>query len=134
MTYNKKFLIIANLIAIQCKEIFQLFKNKQVWLGYTAPKEFFLPDGSIKNIPTRWHTNLDVVKSYEKPILRQKYDNYDALNVDKVAEIPDDYDGLIGVPISFMDKYNPEEFELVDILRPIIKGKALFTRMIIRRK
>lgn len=134
MTYNKKFLIVASLIAIQYKEIFPLFKNKQVWLGYTAPKDFFQPDGSIKSNPTRWHTNLDVVKSYEKPVLWQKYDNYDALNVDKVASIPDDYDGLMGVPISFMDKYNPEEFEIVDIIKPKINGKKIFTRIIIRRK
>ena len=185
--HNKKFLIIGNKNAITYKEFFPLLKEDKVWIGYENPSEFMTPDGMTKKVQClcRWFTNLDIAKRHEKLILWKnytpeeypKYDNYDAINVDKVAEIPCDYceswgvtdeeyrslkndqweitrttDGLhyivpaagtklraelsrhtegykehietelvshiycsgqVGVPITFLDKYNPEQFDIV---------------------
>ena len=102
MTYNKKFLIIANKNAITYKEVFPLIKENKMWLGYTQPKDFITPTGELsKKLSglTRWFTNLDIPKRHEDLIIWKKYspeeyphyDNYDAINVDKVAEIPCDY-------------------------------------------
>jgi len=122
MEHKKKFLIIGNKNAITYKEFFPLLKDDEVWIGCTNVKEFLQPDGSIKKFGNiGWFTNLDVAKRHEKLILWKhytpkeypKYDNYDAINVDKVNEIPCDYDGIIGVPITFMDKYNPNQFEIL---------------------
>lgn len=122
MEHQKKFLIIGNKNAITYKEFFPLLKNNEVWIGCTNVKEFLQPDGSIKKFGNiGWFTNLDVAKRHEKLILWKnytpeeypRYDNYDAINVDKVSEIPCDYDGVMGVPITFMDKYNPLDFEIV---------------------
>lgn len=71
---------------------------------------------------------------YADPSKYPKYDNYDAINVDKVADIPYDYDGLIGVPITVMDKYNPEQFEIVDMIEPVINGQRKYKRFVIRKK
>ncbi len=121
MQHGKKFLIIGNKNAITYKEFFPLLK------------EFDTPNGMTKKINglTRWFTNLDIQKRHEKLILWQRYydndgnpmpdaderyphyDNYAAINVDRVADIPVDYKGVMGVPITFMDKYNPDEFEIV---------------------
>lgn len=122
MEHKKKFLIIGNKNAITYKEFFPLLKDDEVWIGCTNVKEFLQPDGSIKKFGNiGWFTNLDVAKRHEKLILWKqytpeeypKYDNYDAINVDKVSEIPIDYDGVMGVPITFLDKYNPEQFEII---------------------
>lgn len=122
MEHEKKFLIIGNKNAITYKEFFPLLKDDEVWIGCTNVKEFLQPDGSIKKFGNiGWFTNLDVAKRHEKLILWKhytpeeypKYDNYDAINVDKVSEIPCDYDGVMGVPITFMDKYNPLDFEII---------------------
>ena len=122
MEHKKKFLIIGNKNAITYKEFFPLLKDDEVWIGCTNVKEFLQPDGSIKKFGNiGWFTNLDVAKRHEKLILWKnytpeeypKYDNYDAINVDKVSEIPCDYDGVMGVPITFLDKYNPEQFEII---------------------
>lgn len=122
MEYQKKFIIIGNKNAITYKEFFPLLKNNAVWIGCTNAKEFLQPDGSIKKFGNiGWFTNLDINKRHEKLILWKnytpeeypKYDNYDAINVNKVSEIPCDYDGVMGVPITFLDKYNPEQFEIV---------------------
>lgn len=122
MEHKKKFLIIGNKNAITYKEFFPLLKDNEVWLGCTNVKEFLQPDGSIKKFGNiGWFTNLDVAKRHEKLILWKhytpeeypKYDNYDAINVDKVSEIPCDYDGVMGVPISFLDNYCPEQFEII---------------------
>lgn len=123
MEYDKRFLIIGNKNAITYKEFFPLLKENKVWIGYNSPAEFITPDGVTKKINglTRWFTNLDNNKRHEKLILWKNYtpeeyptyDNYNAINVDKVAEIPCDYDGVMGVPITFLDKYNPEQFEIV---------------------
>ena len=124
MEYNKKFLIIGNKNAITYKEFFPLLKDDKVWIGCTNVKEFLQPDGSVKKFGNiGWFTNLDVAKRHEKLILWKnytpeeypKYDNYDAINVDKVNDIPCDYDGVMGVPITFMDKHNPEQFEILGL-------------------
>ena len=135
-----KFLIIGNQNAITYKEIFPLIKNGKIWLGASAnkgnrkfnvPDEYSLnatvcgidPDGRkyVRGSNTRWYTNLDhdscpeslpLYKHYS-PEAYPKYDNYDAIEVSRVAEIPDDYAGVMGVPITFLDKYNPEQFEIL---------------------
>lgn len=125
--YDKKFLILGNKNAITYKEIFPLIKENKVWLGYLSPKEYITPNGITKSVSglTRWFTNLEHSKRNEELVLWKryaeeperfpKYDNYDAINVDKVVEIPMDYEGVMGVPITFLDKYNPEQFEIVGI-------------------
>lgn len=121
--HEKKFLIIGSMNAITYKKIFPLLKNNQIWLGYTSPKDFMQADGSIKkSVNTLWYTNLDHKKSHEPLDLRgmyyssdkyPKYDNYDAIEVSRVSDIPCDYDGIMGVPITFLDKYCPEQFEII---------------------
>lgn len=129
MKYEKKFVIIGNKNAITYKEIFPLIKDNKVWLGYTSPNEFIIPGGEITKQVTglcRWFTNLEIPKRHEPMLLGgsyergskkgmfPKYDNYDAINVDRVCDIPEDYDGVMGVPITFLDKYCPEQFEIVN--------------------
>ena len=122
MEYEKKFLIIGNKNAITYKEFFPLLKENKVWIGYTNVKEFVQPDGSIKKFGNiGWFTNLDIKKRHEKLILWTKYtpeeypqsDNYVALNGEQVAESPCDYYGVMGVPITFMDKFNPKQFVIL---------------------
>ena len=123
MEHKKKFLIIGNKNAITYKEFFPLIKEDKVWLGYASPSEFNTPDGITKKLNglTRWFTNLDHKKRHEKLILWKNYtseeyptyDNYDAINVDKVDQIPCDYDGVMGVPITYLDKHNPDQFEIL---------------------
>jgi hypothetical protein len=138
--YNKKFIIIGNMNAIACKEIFNLIQANKIWLGYSihsGDREFRVPndypldaagsrvdnDGNkflrIKGV--RWYTNLDYKERHEDFILYKKYneneypkyDNYNAINVDKARDIPKDYNGVMGVPITFMDKYNPDQFKII---------------------
>lgn len=136
--HDKKFIIIGNQNAITYKEIFPLLKENKMWLGYQfgdmsftvpdyyEPKEtrFWIDENgqkwrSMGNIA--WYTNLDIKKRHEEMILVKRYDpelyphydNYDAINVDKTADIPCDYAGVMGVPITFMDKYNPNQFEII---------------------
>lgn len=113
--YKKDFLIIGNMNAITYKEVFPLIKENKMWLGYTRPKEFIEPNGNIKKFGNiTWFTNLDIPKRHDDLILWKKYspdeyphyDNYDAINVDKVAEIPCDYCESWGL--------YPEEFETLD--------------------
>ena len=125
MEHQKKFVIIGNKNAITYKEIFPLLKDDAVWLGCESPCEFFTPEGMTKKVNglTRWFTNLDIKKCHEELILVKKYagheneypkyDNYDAIEVSKVVGIPLDYDGVMGVPITFLDKYSPDQFEIV---------------------
>jgi len=96
----------------------------KMWLGYNLVKEFIQPDKTVKKFGNIcWFTNLNTKKRNETLILYKTYnptdyptyDNYDAINVDKVKDIPMDYFGVMGVPITFMDKYNPEQFEIIDI-------------------
>lgn len=139
---EKKFLIIGNQNAITNKDFFPLIKNNKVWFGasiHSGDREFGVPNDYPLNAAgyrqdekgnkfirvkgVRWFTNLDYEKRHEDLILYKaynpdeypKYDNYDAINVDKTSEIPMDYDGFMGVPITFMDKYNPEQFEILGI-------------------
>ena len=127
MEHKKKFLIIGNKNSITYKEFFPLIKDDKIWIGYNSPSEFDTPDGMTKKVQglCRWFTNLDIAKRHEKLILWKNYspdeyptyDNYDAVNVDKVEQIPVDYDGFMGVPITFLDKYNPEQFEILGLLQ-----------------
>ena len=133
--YDKKFIVIGNKNSITYKEFFPLLKDNQVWIGFNSPKEFVQPDNSIKKFGNiSWFTNLDIIKRHEfldliekyTPEKYPKYDNYDAINVDKVLDIPVDYGGVMGVPITFMDKYNPDQFEIVgfcDTDSPLSLGK-----------
>lgn len=134
--YDKKFAVIGNKNSLTYKEVFPLFKENKLWMGYNSPNEFSTPDGTITKQVTglcRWFTNLDVAKRHEKLILCKtynpkeypKYDNYDAINVDKVVDIPVDYDGVMGVPITFLDKFNPDEFEILGCHEPAISIEKL---------
>ncbi len=123
MEHEKKFLIIGNKNALNYKEVFPAIQNDDIWLGFCSPVEFGTPSGVTKKIAglTRWFTNLDISKRHEKLTLWKKYspeeyphyENYDAINVNKVSDIPCDYDGVMGVPLTFMDNYNPEQFEII---------------------
>jgi hypothetical protein len=140
--FDKKFLIIGNVNAISYKEIFQLFQENKIWLGasiHSGDREFGVPDDYPLNAASfridekgkkyirvkgvRWFTNLDYQERHEDLILYKtynpeeypKYDNYDAINVDVTKDIPCDYSGYMGVPLTFMDKYNPEQFEILGI-------------------
>jgi len=122
MEYNKKFLIIWNDNSITYKWIFSLIKEDKLWLWYTKVKEFKKPDNTTQKFwNVGWFTNLETTKRNEELILYKtyneneypKYDNYDAINVDKIANIPMDYEGAMGVPITFIDKYNPKQFEIL---------------------
>ena len=140
--YDKKFLIIGSQNAIGYKEIFPLIKDSRLWLGYGfksgnayfktnanehyASKSYFdKTTGLVKFRNVCWFTNLDHAKRHEELILYKryspeeypKYDNYDAINVDKIAEIPMDWDGVMGVPITFLNKHNPGQFEIVGITK-----------------
>lgn len=121
MDYGKKFIIIGNTNAITYREIFPLIQNNELWLGY-SPRglDFILPNGGTSNVNAVWFTNvehkkrntpLDLYKRYSNEY--PKYDNYDAIEVGKTCDIPMDYDGIMGVPITFLDKYCPAQFEIV---------------------
>ena len=138
--YDKKFIILGNQNAITYKEIFPLIKENKLWYGYSIHSggvNFYIPKHyeTSKNVKfdengkryinlagIRWFTNLDHSKRHEDLILYKKYtaeefpkyDNYDAIEVSKTSDIPMDYDGIIGVPITFLDKFNPSQFEIVD--------------------
>ena len=152
MEHEKKFLIIGSLNAVKYSECFPLIMNNQMWLGNNNVHDFMQPDGTVKKFGNiNWYTNLDFAKRHEKIILWKeyndeeypKYETYDAIEVSKVTNIPVNYSGIMGVPISFMSKYNPEQFEIVgefnhgsdnifDLAKPIINGKELFPRIAIR--
>lgn len=120
--YKKKFLIIGSINVVTNKQFFPFIQSESIWLGYNSVHEFLQPDGSIKKFGNiGWYTNLDIAKRHERIILWKSYTpeeypeyvNYPAINVDKVTDIPVDYDGVIGVPVSFMNKYCPEQFEII---------------------
>ncbi len=175
--YDKKFIIIGGQNAITYKEIFPLLQENKMWLGYhfgdmkfTVPEHyearetrFWIDENgqkwrSLGNIC--WYTNLDIKKRHENLDMYKRYygneseypkfDNYSAINVDKVADIPEDYFGVMGVPITFFDKYNPDQFEVIDGIGrysildnentkkagkylSMIDGKAKYFRIIIKR-
>ena len=171
--YEKKFLIIGSMNAITYKEIFPLIKDQKVWYGasiksgdreFGVPKHYPLTAANsrvdekgnrfvrIKGV--RWFTNLDYRQRHEDLILYKKYspeeyptyDNYDAINVNKTAHIPYDYDGAMGVPISFLDKYNPDQFDIVGLCWLLLKevpgtesmfkinNKRIYRRIVIHPK
>jgi len=162
--YDKKFLIVGNMNAITYKEIFPLIKKDKMWLGISPRNMTFkLPDNSLKSINAVWFTNLDHKKRHEKFIGYKtykgnekdypKYDNYDAINIDKVVDIPTDYMDTMGVPITFLGKLDPEQFEIVDANTKVsnnqvpikkhglikdkhgsVLGKPKYVRLLIKRK
>ena len=142
MEHKKKFVIIGNINCVTYKEIFPLIREDKMRLGanekggtrkgntmcFTVPDDFTGKTIDVDGVPmarvaTWWFTNLDFAKRHQKYIFRKTYnpeeyptyDNYDAINVDKVDQIPCDYDGVMGVPITFLAKYNPEQFEILGI-------------------
>lgn len=171
MANQKKFLIIGNINAVTYRDIFPLIQSNQIWLGasiHSGDRPFYIPDDypqtaagigmdeagrryvRVKGV--RWFTNLDhgvrhqplVLTKQYRPDLYQKYDRYDALNVDRTADIPADYLGIMGVPITFLDKYCPEQFEILGDSRyhdgnpqaddiNFIHGKLTYRRLLIRR-
>lgn len=122
MQYKKNFLVVGSMNAITYKEIFPLLKDNKIWLGCTYPKEFIQPNGKLKKFGNiNWYTNIDTHKRHEMLSLSKRYsaeeypmyDNYNAINVDKISDIPEDYNGIMGVPITFLEKYCPEQFEIL---------------------
>jgi len=137
--YDKKFLIIGNQNALTNKDVFELIKKNKIWLGidnggtkwFKVPKHYDITTESRKKVENGkkffsmgsivWLTNLDNKKRHENIILYKKYSpkdypkykNYNAINIDKVSEIPIDYKEIMGVPLTFLDKYNPDQFEII---------------------
>ncbi len=167
--YNKQFLIIGNVNAITYKDIFELIQNNEAWLGvnlgrgisgFIVPKDYLLygTETSIDSYGNRiiatnnclWLTNLELpqrnedialTKEYEgNEHLYPKFDNCDGINVNKTQDIPMDYKGLIGVPITFLHKYNPSQFEIVRFRKGddgkdlCINGKCPYFRILVRNK
>lgn len=161
--YDKKFIIIGHQNAIHYKEIFPLIKNNQMWLGYgfKGGAAHFISNyediatagdhrkGMIRVSGVTWFTNLEIAKRHEELILYQTYDsekyptydNYDAININKTADIPLDYFEKMGVPITFLEKYNPKQFDIIGTSTmnmpkgaPYVNGKRIYERIIIRRK
>ena len=156
MEYKKQFIILGNVNAITYKEVFPWIMNNQVWFGasiHSGDREFLVPDTYPLNASgyrvdmdgkkyirvkgVRWFTNLDYEERHEDlPLYRcyspeeyPHYDNYDAIEVSKTAEIPCDYDGVMGVPITYIDKYNPDQFEIIGMAKrgagdPALKSKV----------
>lgn len=122
--YNKKFIFIGPQNIITYKEVFPLIKDNKLWLGYTHPKEFVKPDGNFQKFGNiSWFTNLKIKKRTENLLLYKKYnakdypkyDSFDAIHVGKVKDIPCDYYGIMGVPITVLDNYNPDQFTIIGI-------------------
>ena len=166
MEFDKKFLILGGLNAITYKEIFKLIMADKLWIGYNnGAKTYQVPDYYDQNNTfvgrdgrryatmgnTGWYTNLDVLERHDHldtgkrytPKAYPRYDNYNAINVNRVADIPQGYDGVMGVPITFLDKYNPEQFEIIGIDRYVednpnygkrftLGGQEIYARVLIR--
>lgn len=169
---EKQFLIIGNNNALTYKDVFKLIKENKLWMGVSPRSmKFKLPDGSEKDVNACWFTNLSHQKRNEQLLAYksyagnegayQRYENYDAIEVSRVVDIPVDYAGVMGVPITFLDKYNPDQFEIVwlaagntrasapkeilDELQyvkhkedrggcPVVEGKRTYGRILIRYK
>ncbi|MDD4289928.1 MAG: adenine-specific methyltransferase EcoRI family protein [Patescibacteria group bacterium] len=167
--YKKKFLVLGQQGAVIYKEFFPLIKENKVWLGYDnggtkwfqVPMDYDIPTESRKKIvngikylsmgSVNWYTNLDVACRHKDLILYKKYnpkeylkyDNYNGINVNRYIDIPMDYDGIMGVPITFLDHHNPDQFEIIGLDRYTgkngdkdftINGKMLFRRILIKNK
>ena len=170
MEHKKKFLILGDQNAITYKETFGYVKDDKLWVGYDnggtkwfqVPMDYDIPTESRKKIVNGvkyfsmgrilWFTNLDTTKRNENIVLYKKYtpkefpkyDNYDVINVDKVSDIPMNYNHVMGVPITFFDKYNPKQFEILGVANSarwigykcltIIQGRKIYNRILIKRK
>lgn len=175
MEYGKKFIIIGHQNAITYKEVFPLIKDNKIWLGngFNGSAGFFKSpyedtakashhkEGLIRVSGVSWFTNLDIKKRHEDLILVKeyspeeypKYDNYDAIEISKVINIPKGYKGIMGVPITFLMKHNPDQFEIIGatesegkgfsyglwledskIAQPVVNGKRLYKRLFIRNR
>ena len=171
MEHEKNFIIIGNSNALKYKEIFPLIMGDKMWLGVTRSGTGSMWFRIMDDFPVKsgqkiengiryqtignsaWFTNLDVKKRHEELILVKrykpedypKYETYDAIEVSKVVDIPCDYAGIMGVPITFLGKYSPDQFEIVgelnhgcdsefDLAKPVVNGKELYTRILIRNK
>ena len=156
LKYNKQFLVIGPLTAITYKKIFPYVLEKRIWAGYNNVRHFKDPEGNDRTMGnTFWYTNLPNRSLTDEIVLTKKYDSSkydvfderpDIININRVADIPADYDGLMGVPISFFQgKYNPNQFEIVgkidngsdsdfDFCKPFVNGVEKFKRLVIRRK
>ncbi|MBN1182207.1 MAG: adenine-specific methyltransferase EcoRI family protein [Bacteroidales bacterium] len=170
--YDKNFLIIGNWNATSYKEIFKLIKENKLWIGinsnrnfsgFIVPKHYSLhgtearidEDGNriVSSNNTCWFTNLDIAKRHEDLILYKtynktdfpEYDNYAAINVDAIKDIPCNYSGVMGVPITFLNKYNPSQFEIIGQMvttkvdefnfgYPYVNGKKKYARILIQNK
>ena len=166
--YNKQFVIVGNTNALTYKEVFRMFQVNKIRTGYTnfnVGMYFAVPDTyekfhhiengkKIARVSTScWFTNLPVRKHTENLVLYKNYtpedyphyDNYDAINVNTYIDIPCDYEGVMGVPITFLDKYNPDQFEIIGAMTttkvdeynfgyPYINGVKLYARILIRKK
>ena len=179
--HDKKFVIVGHQNAITYKEVFKLIKDNKIWLGYgfSGGAAHFInkhyedyatatdrKEGMIRVSGVVWYTNLDIAKRHEDLMLYKKYspqeyptyDNYDAIEVSKTKDIPIDYSGAMGVPITFLDKYSPEQFEIIGLFADkreksdalvqgiptyldeqhkkyvgaIVNGKATYARIIIK--
>jgi len=170
MGHKKKFLILGDQNAITYKETFGYIKDDKLWLGYDnggtkwfqVPMDYDIPTESRKKIVNGvkyfsmgrilWFTNLDTTKRHANFVLYKKYtpkefpkyDNYDVINVDKVSNIPMNYKGVMGVPITFVDKYNPKQFEILGVANSarwigykcltLIQGRKIYNRILIKLK
>lgn len=169
--HKKKFIILGDQNAITYKDFFKLIKENKLWLGYDnggtkwfqVPMDYDIPTESRIKIENGvkffsmgrivWFTNMETTKRHQELILYKKYtpeeyrkyDNYEAINVDKVSDIPMGYSGMMGVPITFLDKYNPKQFEIIGIDRYVednpnygrrftINEKEIYARVIIKNK
>ena len=169
--HKKKFIILGDQNAITYKDFFKLIKDNKLWLGYDnggtkwfqVPMDYDIPTESRKKIENGvqyfsmgrivWFTNMETTKRHQELTLYKKYtpeeypryDNYEAINVDKVSDIPMGYNKMMGVPITFLDKYNPKQFEIIGIDRYVednpnygrrftINEKEIYARVIIKNK
>lgn len=154
LEHDKKFIVLGALRAATYRDIFVAFQENKIWLGAGNPKEFLTKEGDMVSVRVKWFTNLTYKKRKSDVLLFRKYspeeypkyDNYDAINVDKTCDIPEDYFGEMGVPISFLDYYDPKQFEIVgvDIVLTkqttgktanfILNGAEKYKRIVIKRK
>jgi hypothetical protein len=167
--YDKKFVIVGHQNAITYKEVFKLIKDDKLWLGvgFKGGAAHFINknyvdyatasghiDGMIRVSGVVWFTNMEIKKRHEELVLFKKYtsqeyptyDNYDAINIDKTKDIPVDYSGAMGVPITFLDKYSPDQFEILGnlgsyapdgysmISEIFINKQKIFKRILIKNK
>lgn len=162
--HNKYFIIVGNANALTFKKCFERIMKNELWLGYNCVRNFQTPENILKEgARSFWFTNIETKKHYKNIELKKKYsleeykeyDNFKAIEVNKVKNIPLDYSGIIGVPITFLDKFNPKQFELIgsdfqvkegklDFLlkeewkgkidRAYLNGKRLYSRIFIKKR